>query len=334
MPVTTFARWMACLGLGLAVAACDDGGSGSPGGRGDAGGDAGAAGDVADGAAADGGAETASPGPDEARLQGRIQRAGGEPIAGQGKVLFCGDRNCLFLDTDDEGGFRRTGVDIVDPRRFEVVGRYDDYGTVVFRRDAEPGSVLDVGTVTAPEPVGEPAAVSADEGGTVTLAGGQLELTFEPGELTYPIGHAQKELQAAPIPMDELPPWSNRPWEGVEDRSLAFSLIPFEIHTAVEGGPSPKAQGKAETPSECGEPDEGGGDEAPDGEGADGFVEMRVLEGLNAEPGTSYGVYTVNTYEGCLVRRGTVEVDEEGRLDVGPEHGIQSFTHVVFAPDE
>lgn len=241
--------------------------------------------------------------PDLAAMAGRIVDFAGEPQAGI-RVAACSDVECPFAETDAEGYFLHLDIPAI-PRRFEVFGQYDQFGSVAFRREFDPGELVDVGDIVLPRLQGPAVAWDPAEAGSVEVAGGRIELTVEPDEadetgqrpkvLKYPLGTTQFDVQVGRVPGDEIPPFYNQPWAGKEDDTLAFSIVPFDLFALKS-------------------------------------VRARVLDGVTKPPGTVYDIYDVDPLTGLLLEAGTATVNQDGVLVTDAASDLRDLTFFMFVP--
>ncbi|MEZ4267192.1 MAG: hypothetical protein R3F39_12510 [Myxococcota bacterium] len=241
--------------------------------------------------------------PDLAAMAGRILDFAGDPVAGI-RVAACSDLECPFAETDAGGYFLHLDIP-ARPRRFEIFGQYDEFGSLAFRREFDPGELVNVGDVTLPRVQGPPAAWDPREAGTALIAGGRIELTVAPDKadgdgvrpkvLQYPLGTVRFDIQAGRVPGEQIPPFYNQPWVGKEADTLAFSVVPFDLFAL-----------KA--------------------------VKFRVLEGVTKPEGTVYDIYDVDPLDGLLLPAGTATVDADGVLVGDKLSELRDLTFFMFVP--
>lgn len=230
---------------------------------------------------------------DESAMTGRVvtqERAG---FAGA-RVAACSDVDCPFSTADDEGFFLHDRMDPL-PRRFEIFGQYDQFGSVVFRREFTGGQLVDVGEVVVSATTGPRAEWPKDTGGTVVIADGMLELTAGPDEIRWPLGTVDFDVQAAVVAVEDIPPYNEQPWVGREDGTVGFAIVPFDL------------LGKAP-------------------------VEARVLTGVTKPAGTKYDVYHSDPLDGRLELAGTATVDADGVLATDEDCDLRDLTFILFVP--
>lgn len=240
---------------------------------------------------------------DEAALGGRVVDFAGDPVAAV-PVMACGDTDCPAVASDERGWFLHQHLAPV-PRRLQIAGIYDGYGSVVFRREFDPGALSDTGELVLPRLQGEASPWDPQEAGTVLLAGGRLELSVAPKKadkegvrpevVQYPAETTRFEVQAGRVPGEQLPPFYNQPWRGREEDTLAFSVVPFDLRAL-----------------------------AP--------VTARVLDGVTRPQGTVYDIYQVDPLDGLLLPAGTAKVDAEGVLVADKQSQLRTLTFFMFVP--
>lgn len=241
--------------------------------------------------------------PDLAAMAGRIVDMAGDPVPAI-RVAACSELECPFAETDAGGYFLHLDIP-ARPRRVEIFGQYDRYGSVVFRRELNPGELVDVGDITLPRVQGPATPWDPREAGTVVIAGGRVELTVAPDKadeagkrpkvLQYPLGTTDFDVQAGQVPGAKIPPFYNQPWAGKEADTLAFSVVPFDLFALKP-------------------------------------VKVRVLEGVTKPEGTLYDIYDVDPLNGLLLPAGTAKVDAGGVLVADTTSDLRDLTFFMFVP--
>lgn len=241
--------------------------------------------------------------PDLAAMAGRIVDSEGEPVPSI-RVAACSKFECPFAETDAGGYFLHLDIPAI-PRRLEIFGQYDQYGSVAFRREFDPGELVNVGDITLPLLQGPAAPWDPREAGTIVMADGRIELTVAPDKaddtgkhpkvLEYPFGTTDFDVQAGQVPGEKIPPFYNQPWAGKEADTLAFSIVPFDLFAL-----------KA--------------------------VTARVLKGVTRPAGTVYDIYDVDPLTGLLLPAGTAKVDADGVLVSDKTSDLRDLTFFMFVP--
>jgi hypothetical protein len=236
-----------------------------------------------------------------AGIAGRIVSHMCEPLP-EFKVLSCTAESCVPTDTLADGSFYLGGIMNKLPRKVRVVGVTNGYFDALFYLGIEPNelSMLSIPVVLVPlTPYAELDDVG---GGSVMLAGDQLELSVEAGALQYPLGHFVQEgadfpeLAAQRLDPALVGPFYDTPWEG-KSGAMAFVFDPYDITVDAESPAS---------------------------------LAFHVAD--HAAPGTVYDIWTVETSDAHMLEAGTATVGEDGviRSDEGAE--ILNLQTVVIAP--
>lgn len=289
--------WVPCCIL-LATVLWAVGCESAPDSSSDAALDGGAAVDVApldDAGPADGHTD-AAPDPDKApTLTGRLITPDGDAVIGL-TTLACGDFDCRYAVTDAQGVFRHDNLDL-EPRRFEVLGQVEKFGSVVLRREFTPGLQLDLGDVVLPQLEGAKAAWEPEPGGVAVLLDGDMTLEAAPDTIKYFPGTLEYAVQAAPLAIEHVPDFYNKPWVGAEDDSIALSLAPFDVFTT--------------------EP-----------------VLLRLRDDRLHAAGAVYEMFHVDPLVGTLEPAGTATVSADGWLVSDPDSELTDLTFMMFVPVE
>jgi len=227
-------------------------------------------------------------------VQGTVVNTDGDFLVGA-YVLVCNADFCVSGETDTEGNYDVGDLTLVD-YKIKVQGSQLGYANMLFFQALGiKGAVQaprDLVVVSAPEAM---TPWTPEEGGTVTLAEGQLELTAAAGDLKYPLGFA-KEVLAVPVPADALPPYDQEPWKGAEDGTVAFHINPVGVVTLS------------------------------------GVIEARVKD-AQAAAGTVYGVWTVDDHTAHVERVGTATADSAGDIVVDESAAITMLSTLLFIPE-
>jgi hypothetical protein len=227
-------------------------------------------------------------------VQGRVVTTAGDPLAGA-YVLVCNADFCVSGETDGDGKYDVSDLTLVE-YKIKVQGSQLGYANMLFFQDL---AVKDV--VTAPrdlvvvESTGTMEPWVPDEGGTVTLAGGMLELSVDPGDLKYPLGFT-KEVLAVSVPIDALPPYDQEPWVGSEEGAFAFYLNPVGVK-ALEG-----------------------------------VFSFRVL-GANAVADATYSVWAVDDKTAHMEPVGNATADADGNIVSDADCGMKLLSTLLILPE-
>ncbi len=229
-------------------------------------------------------------------VAGRLVDEAGAPVANLA-IGACTLDVCIRGTTNAEGRYS-IGRLTVNPQKMLVFGAAKGYAQMIFYQDATAGVLSEAPRDVRLHRLGPPdTAWSADAGGTVSLAGGMLELTAPAGALLYPIG-AEEKVTALEVDPGELPPYDIAPWVGKEDATRAFIVNPYPLHTA----------------------------------GPDQPATLTVKGATGVAAGTKYTVYAAHSVQGILEAHGTATADGEGAivLDGGT---LTDLTTLVVVPE-
>jgi|GEM_PF-2385393 len=161
-------------------------------------------------------------------VEGQVLMLDGTPVA-DAPMTSCDDVECLTGMTDADGRYRFSGLPPMT-RKMEVIAP-DGALDLIYAQEVGPEHVpLAVNLAPA---VGEAVAWRGQEGGTVTLSGGQLELTAAPGTLEYGLG-VDEAVRAGVVALSELPPYHEvangaPPWHAEGAAGIGFMLNPVHI---------------------------------------------------------------------------------------------------------
>ena len=226
-------------------------------------------------------------------LEGKIVSIDGTPLEGA-SVLACNHSMCFTGSAIADGTFL---IDQLEegPYKVQVMGSLLGFMNMAFNaevfQDQTTTISRDVVMVAIAE---EMAPLLEDEGGTLVVAQGAVELTAEPGALDYPLGFAEA-MHGVSVPLSALPPHDVEPWIGAPEGSAAFHFNPF-------------------------------------GTESDPGLAFRVLAGLL--PSTSYEVWVVEIKLGRLEKAGVVTTDASGVLQSdGVIPGLEALSSVVLVPE-
>ena len=228
------------------------------------------------------------------QLSGRVVDAQGEPAPGL-KMICCTDNMCINAETDDNGVYLFTNV-FVEPTKIQILAASETILDILYFQNvvADVTSTLskDVVLFTTQEPY---APWPVTSGGSVSLAGGLLELTADPDTLKYPLGTQIEELRAQAINVADLPPFDALPWEGSENDSFAFLMDPLHIEAS-------------ET------------------------VQMRVATNGQFNEGTIFQIWAVHSDKATLVDSGEAIVDADGFIVSTDGVSITHLSMLILAP--
>ena len=170
----------------------------------------------------------------EGSVTGTVVDESGAGVEGV-MLLACDDDSCITSKTDGSGSYS-----IVVPlgwRKMQMMGAAKGFVSMNFYQNVESTEPTVAGSdIVAIAASTEPAvALSAADGGTVSLAGGALTVTAEAGVAVYPIGQTE-EVTAVKVSAAHLPPYDmDAPWAGKEEGTHAFHINPLPVKVAGEG---------------------------------------------------------------------------------------------------
>lgn len=234
--------------------------------------------------------------PPTGSVAGRLVHPDGQPIEGM-RMLACTPSICYWDETDSDGRFLVSDLTL-EPLKMQTGDPGGTHLDLIFYHLLETEAVSELPSeLIVPLRDGEPAVAWPDEGGTVTLASGQLELEVDPEAVSYPVGTKEKAVSAMRIEGANLPPFDWAPWEGREDETFAFVVNPVGVTV------TPHAR-------------------------------VRVL-GTEPGPCTTFRLWTVKAKTGALSYAGlmTTETrDGETLLVSSPDAEIGEFTTLILSP--
>jgi len=274
---------LALLGTLTAVAlGCGDGSMASPP-------------DASAGDAAAGDAALPPLTPEEAALSGVVINTAGEPITGL-KILACDFDLCLTADTQPDGSYLFWAIE-AGPRKMEVIDPMGAYAMIMFHQVAVAGEER-----TLERPVIAPSALDglvpwpAEEGGSVVLLDGSMQLDADPGALRYAPGTATEEIGAISLSIETIPPAEREPWVGLEEQSFAFLFTPISLRS-------------------------------------DPPVRLRFTPPGVLMPGTQYRMWTVDKVLAELVDAGTATVSTSGRIESDEGSSLDRIGMLFLVPE-
>jgi len=229
----------------------------------------------------------------EAATAGRLVDTTGAPVEGV-RVLCCSSETCLIDSTDADGVYLHIGIDPTHRYKMQVTDTEGRYSDLLYYQPYAVDTLSTMETDVIVHPLSaELIDWPADTGGQVSLAGGELSLTAEPGALDYPLGKP-KTLQAERVPVDQLPPYSPAPW-GDTPGALAYVFTPATVEITTPAA-----------------------------------LEITLTEPL--EEGASYAIWNADSHTGDMVAAGTATVNAEGVLVAEDTSEITYFSTLVLFP--
>ena len=150
--------------------------------------------------------------------RGRFFSEVGTPLSGI-QVIACNADSCV------KGAPPMTTAPTCSPICSMVPGKWKPSTTpafmdLVFHQTAEEPAV----TIQLPYADQQNLNWSAQEGGTLNMFNGGLQLIADPGSLSFP--EEETELQIAVLQPGKFPPYGSAPWEEKRDKVWVLFLIP------------------------------------------------------------------------------------------------------------
>ena len=231
-------------------------------------------------------------------VAGRLVHPDGSGIPAM-RMLACTASICYWDETDSDGRFLVSDLTL-EPLKMQTGDPSGTHLDLIFYHllDTEEISELPE-DIIVPLRDGQPSTPWAEDGGTVTLANGLLELSVEPGALSYPFGTLEDAVRAMRLEGADLPIYDWTPWDAQVDETFAFVVNPVGVQ-------------------------------------AEPGATLRV-HGVTAPPCSVYRIWTVAAKTGALSHAGTatvVETDDGLVLVSDPDAEIGEFTTLVFSPLE
>jgi hypothetical protein len=220
-------------------------------------------------------------------LEGQVFSEVGTPLSGI-RIIACNADSCTDCATDDNGSYILANL-INGPWKMEAVDDSGLYMDLLFHQRAEDPLPI----IQLPYADQNGLQWSAEEGGTLSMFNGGLQLTADPGSLSYP--GEEVELKVSIIPVDKLPPYATTPWEGKEDQTLGVILNPTHLVSLTPVG-----------------------------------VRLSVSWQVSEE--MDYDIYTVDLATGMLQASGRAHMQPSGELWSAPDSTIFEPATMIFVP--
>ncbi len=228
-------------------------------------------------------------------VTGRIVNGDGEPLANI-KVLCCTSSICETGETLEDGSYIFEQLE-VEPRKMQAADLTKTYMELIFYQDviADQMNTLSRDVVLTRRN-DEPTTWLEDIGGTVSLAGGELELQAGPESVDYPFGIFDELIQGETMAGSILPPYGTEPWLDQMEQSFGYVFYPVHIitHEPVS------------------------------------FVIRR--DGL-MDSGTIYRIWAVDPDDAELIDSGTATVGDDGDLASDPDSTLTDLTTIILIPE-
>ena len=220
-------------------------------------------------------------------LEGQVFSEVGTPLSGI-RVIACNADSCVGCATDDNGSYMLANL-FDGPWKMEAIDDTGLYTDLVFHQSAEAPAAI----IQLPYADQQNLEWSAEEGGTLNMFNGGLQLIADPGSLSYP--EEQIPLQVSILQPNNFPPYGSTPWEGNEAQSLAVILNPTHLASVTPIG-------------------------------------VRLNVSWSIDDQTDYDIYTVDLATGLLQFSGHAYMQPDGELWSAPDSSIFEPGTIIFVP--
>ena len=220
-------------------------------------------------------------------LEGQVFSEVGTPLSGI-RVIACNADSCVDCATDDNGSYMLANL-FDGPWKMEAVDDSGLYMDLIFHQSAEAPMAI----IQLPYADQQNLEWSAEEGGTLNMFNGGLQLIADPGSLSYP--DEETQLQVSIMQPDNFPPYGSTPWEGKESETLAMVLNPSHLVSVTPIG-------------------------------------VRLNVSWTVEDLTDYDIYTVDLATGLLQFSGHAYMQPDGELWSAPDSTIFEPGTIIFVP--
>jgi len=275
---------LGCVVLGLAVMGCDSESDGP------AATDTTASGEVSM-FCSGGGRDSA-----QACTRGSLLGSDGAPVVGV-RVTACTAATCITGTSDASGHFDITGLP-VEPHKLEVLGFIKGFYSAVYFVDMIGGTFVEPMAPIRLHPLPDTMVTGfvPETGGTLTLAGGDLEIVAPPSGLTFPIGTAAEGAEATSVDLATLPDYDINPWVGREAGAFAYIIHPFPLKS-------------------------------------DGTVAVGLRAPAGVTEAASYRLYTVHTSTARIEDAGLLARDVDGLWRVEDPSALHHVSILIAVPE-
>jgi hypothetical protein len=202
----------------------------------------------------------------------------------------CCTVDTCFVGSTDDDGQYQFSSLRVIPRKFRIISEAGGTIDGLFYQEVVADTVTALARDVILQPLPEDPVAWSE--GSATLAGGTLELTVAPGALHFESGEASP-VGARQIAAADLPPYDQEPWQAPGSEALAFVLTPFHLSS-----------------------------EEP--------VDLRVLSGVDAAPGTQFSVWSIDPDDATAHEVGRATVSADGILATDPGHSLSDLSVIVL----
>jgi hypothetical protein len=239
-------------------------------------------------------AEIDEPEPEYGSMEGRLVNVQGQGV-GLAYLLICDAGGCTSAQADPDGEFFVEEMN-VGPYKVQVVAEELGYMNMEYPLTVELNKTVSAGEdIVLVARQDDPVAWDPEKGGTVVLADGKLSLTVVPGDLKFPLG-MKKELWAADVPVEYLPPFPNETWTN-DSEVYAFHINPLGVYS----------------------------------QGASFDFEITANEDSTA---TTFTVWFIHVDTGMLVEAGTVSKNDSGQIASGGDLEFHELATLVLVGQE
>ena len=220
-------------------------------------------------------------------IEGQILSEVGTPLSGI-RVIACNADSCIDCATDDNGSYMLANL-FDGPWKMEAIDDTGLYMDLIYHQSAEEPLAL----IQLPYADQQNLEWPVEEGGSLNMFNGGLQLIADPGSLSYP--EEETELQVAVVQPAKFPPFGSTPWEGKEEHSLGIILNPTSLVSVTPIG-------------------------------------VRLSVSWATEDLTDYDIYTVNLATGELQFSGHAYMQPDGELWSAPDSMIFEPGTIIFVP--
>lgn len=222
-------------------------------------------------------------------IEGQVFSEVGTPLSGI-RIIACNAESCTDCATDDNGSYILANL-VDGPWKMEAVDNSGLYMDLLFHQGADSPLAI----IQLPYADQQGLEWSAQEGGTLSMFNGGLQLTADSGSLSYP--EDEVELRVSVVQADKLPPYASAPWEGKEDQTLGLILNPTHLVSLTPIG-----------------------------------VRLSVSWQVSQE--MDYDIYTVDLATGMLQASGRAHMQPSGELWSAPDSTIFEPGTMIFVPSD
>lgn len=234
------------------------------------------------------------PEPEVGAIEGRLVNVAGKTV-GLAYLLICDAGGCTTAQADGKGEFLVKDM-TVGMYKIQVLADDLGYMNMEYPQWVEADKNNSAGQdIVLVERQGDPVPWKPDDGGSVTLADGQLTLSIVAGDLKFPLG-LNKEIWAAAVPHVYLPPFGDEAWTD-DSEVYAFHINPLGVIST----------------------------------GASFGLSVSAKEGSTF---SSFSVWSVQADTGLLVSAGSVSKDENGQIVSTTDLELHELTTLILVGQE